>query len=106
MRIYEKDFDFVADSIVESYNTLKVWKCTYRVNLPKKGLRWLYGEAKPVKQTDGSVIWFGYIKDITEQKNIEAKTLDTTLKLELATSASKQGIWRWKFSTNIWMIPF
>ncbi|MDK2084381.1 response regulator [Aliarcobacter butzleri] len=99
-KIYEKDFDFVVDSIVESYNTLKVWKCTYRVNLPKKGLRWLYGEAQPVKQDDDSVIWFGYIKDITEQKNIEAKTLDTTLKLELATSASKQGIWRWKFSTN------
>ncbi|WP_148624364.1 response regulator [Aliarcobacter cryaerophilus] len=99
-RIYEKDFDFVADSIVESYNTLKVWKCTYRVNLPKKGLRWLYGEAQPVKQDDGSVIWFGYIKDITEQKEIEAKNNDTTLKLELATSASKQGIWRLSFLTN------
>ena len=99
-RIYEKDFDFVADSIVESYNTLKVWKCTYRVNLPKKGLRWLYGEAQPVKQDDDSVIWFGYIKDITEQKEIEAKNNDTTLKLELATSASKQGIWRLNFATN------
>ncbi|MCT7638071.1 PAS domain S-box protein [Aliarcobacter butzleri] len=99
-RIYEKDFDFVVDSIVESYNTLKVWKCTYRVNLPKKGLRWLYGEAQPVKQDDGSVIWFGYIKDITEQKEIEAKNNDTTLKLELATSASKQGIWRLNFATN------
>ena len=100
-KIYEKDIKLVSKSIIKSYKELSVWKCTYRVKLEKKGLRWLYGEAKPVKQTDGSVIWFGYIKDITEQKNIEAKTLDTTLKLELATSASKQGIWRWKFSTNI-----
>ena len=100
-KIYEKDIKLVSKSIIKSYKKLSVWKCTYRVKLEKKGLRWLYGEAKPVKQTDGSVIWFGYIKDITEQKNIEAKTLDTTLKLELATSASKQGIWRWKFSTNI-----
>ncbi|MBK6547679.1 MAG: response regulator [Arcobacter sp.] len=43
---------------------------------------------------------FGYIRDITEQKEIEAKILDTTLKLELATTASKQGIWRLNFATN------
>ncbi|MCT7516583.1 response regulator [Aliarcobacter cryaerophilus] len=45
--------------------------------------------------------FYASVRDITEQKEIEAKILDTTLKLELATTASKQGIWRWNFSTNI-----
>ncbi|MCT7486272.1 response regulator [Aliarcobacter cryaerophilus] len=44
---------------------------------------------------------YASVRDITEQKEIKAKILDTTLKLELATTASKQGIWRWNFSTNI-----
>ncbi|MCT7539806.1 response regulator [Aliarcobacter cryaerophilus] len=43
---------------------------------------------------------YASVRDITEQKEIEAKILDTTLKLELATSALKQGIWRWSFATN------
>ncbi|WPD03155.1 response regulator [Arcobacter cryaerophilus gv. pseudocryaerophilus] len=44
--------------------------------------------------------FYASVRDITEQKEIEAKILDTTLKLELATSASKQGIWRLNFATN------
>ncbi|MGJ0318963.1 response regulator [Aliarcobacter cryaerophilus] len=44
--------------------------------------------------------FYASIRDITEQKEIEAKILDTTLKLELATTASKQGIWRLNFATN------
>ncbi|MCT7513487.1 response regulator [Aliarcobacter cryaerophilus] len=44
--------------------------------------------------------FYASIRDITEQKEIEAKILDTTLKLELATTASKQGIWRLNFTTN------
>ncbi len=43
---------------------------------------------------------YASVRDITEQKEIEAKILDTTLKLELATTASKQGIWRLNFATN------
>ena len=44
--------------------------------------------------------FYASVRDITEQKEIEAKILDTTLKLELATTASKQGIWRLNFATN------
>ncbi|MGH2306244.1 response regulator [Aliarcobacter sp. ERUVET-8] len=43
---------------------------------------------------------YASVRDITEQKEIKAKILDTTLKLELATSALKQGIWRLNFATN------
>jgi PAS domain-containing protein len=48
----------------------------------------------------GKEYFYASVRDITEQKEIEAKILDTTLKLELATSALKQGIWRLNFATN------
>lgn len=40
----------------------------YRVLLPSKGLRWLGGQAMPMPEADGSVSWYGYTADITEQK--------------------------------------
>jgi len=70
-RIHPDDLEKVAMSIENSYQTLELWECEYRVNLPKKGLRWLQGRSNPEKQLDGSVIWYGYIHDITERKVLE-----------------------------------
>lgn len=69
----------VINSINNSFQTLKYWEEDYRVNLPERGLRWLRGRARPEKQADGSVIWHGYISDITDKKQNEHelnRTLD------------------------------
>lgn len=77
-RIHPDDFDRVVKSIIDSYGALTRWECDHRVVLPSRGLRWLRGRANPEKQSDGSVIWHGYIGDITEEKEttilIEKKT--------------------------------
>lgn len=78
-RIHADDLDLVVKSINKSYNTLQNWEMDYRVNLPEKGLRWLRGKARPEKKEDDSVIWHGYITDITEKKQKEHelnKTID------------------------------
>ena len=100
-RIHKDDYDLVLSTIMDSYKTKNVWSCTYRVNLPSKGIRWLHGEAQPVEQEDDSVIWFGYIQDVTETKVIEEEQRNNVLKLELATTAANQGIWRWDFENDI-----
>jgi len=100
-RIHKDDYELVLNTIMESYKTKNVWSCTYRVDLPSKGVRWLHGEAQPVEQTDDSVIWFGYIQDVTESKKKEEEQRNNALKLELATTAAKQGIWRWDFENDI-----
>jgi len=70
-RIYEEDLDKVTETINHSFHTLEKWELEYRVNLPKRGLRWVYGSARGEKQDDGSVIWYGFITDITERKQKE-----------------------------------
>ncbi|MDN5128605.1 PAS domain S-box protein [Aliarcobacter butzleri] len=100
-RIHKDDYELVLNTILESYKTKNVWNCIYRVNLPSKGVRWLHGEAQPVEQEDKSVIWFGYIQDVTESKKKEEEHKNNALKLELATTAAKQGIWRWDFENDI-----
>lgn len=100
-RIHKDDYELVLNTILESYKSKNVWSCTYRVNLPSKGVRWLHGEAQPVEQEDESVIWFGYIQDVTEYKKQEEEQRNNAIKLKLATTAAKQGIWRWDFENDI-----
>lgn len=65
-RIHPDDRDAVQASIEASARDLTLWKHKYRVNLPQRGTRWLEGQAMPESRTDGSVLWHGYISDITE----------------------------------------
>jgi signal transduction histidine kinase len=67
-RIHPDDMDDVVRSIGHSASNLTTWTCDYRVNLPTKGERWLRGNSNPEKRSDGSILWHGYIRDITEIK--------------------------------------
>ena len=78
-RVVNSDYNKLIQSINRSFQTLNDWVMEYRVELPKKGLRWLRGIARPEKHKDGSVIWHGFISDITEEKQKENelhRTLD------------------------------
>ncbi len=72
-RIHHDDIQRVTSTIIQSRDSLELWEDEYRVQLPKRGLRWLRGVAKPEKRQDGSVLWHGYITDITERRQIENK---------------------------------
>jgi two-component system, sensor histidine kinase and response regulator len=63
-----RDLDQVMETIAYSRDTLTVWEAEFRVNHPLKGLIWIKGIAKPEKLSDGSVLGYGYITDITENK--------------------------------------
>ena len=71
--LHPDDFNMIASSIKDSAETMNNWNIQYRVNLPIKGLCWLEGFAKPEKLQDGSVLWNGYIHDITDRKHKENK---------------------------------
>lgn len=71
--LHPDDKEIIIDSIQKSAETMKPWRCEYRVNLPVKGTRWLLGQSNPEKLDDGSILWHGFITDITEQKAVEGK---------------------------------
>ena len=39
--------------------------------LPKQGVRWRSGDARPEKLEDGSTLWHGFITDITDRRQAE-----------------------------------
>ena len=74
-KIHPDDLNMVEVSIKESVETMKEFNLEYRVNLRKKGLRWLHEKAKVEKLEDGSILWHGVINDITEQVVSKQKLL-------------------------------
>ena len=72
-RIHPDDRSSVLASIEYSERTLEPWHDEYRVNLPTRGERWVAGDATPERQADGTTLWHGYVRDITERKHAEAR---------------------------------
>lgn len=70
-RLHPEDAAAVRTSIEKSATTLKPWSHEYRVVLPAKGVRWARGDSRPEPLPDGSILWHGYISDITDQKRAE-----------------------------------
>lgn len=67
-RIHPDDFDAFYQSVVSSFNTLTRWEHEFRFTVPGKPVKWLQGASRPELQPDKSVIWHGYVTDITDKK--------------------------------------
>lgn len=70
-RIHPDDVVHITESVAESARTLSPWKIEYRFNHPLKGEIWLEGHSMPVSEPDGTIIWHGFIIDITDRKHAE-----------------------------------
>jgi PAS domain S-box-containing protein len=99
-RLHPDDAERVATSIGKSADRLTVWEEQYRYNHPETGERWLEGRATPERMVDGSIIWNGYIYDITERKQQELKLAETTAQFQLTMEATDTGLWAWDLLTN------
>ncbi|MFT7413925.1 MAG: diguanylate cyclase (GGDEF)-like protein/PAS domain S-box-containing protein [Methylophagaceae bacterium] len=69
--VHPDDYDMFVSSIQSSARTMMLWEFEYRVILPIKGARWLSGRARPELLGDNSILWHGFISDITERKQSE-----------------------------------
>ena len=61
----------VFSSIEYSAAHLTPWNCEFRIQRPGQPIRWLFGQSIPEKASDDTIIWSGYIADITERKRAE-----------------------------------
>ena len=77
--LHPDDREAVAASIEESAGNLTNWRCEYRVCFADGTVRWLFGDSSPESLADGSVLWHGFITDITERKAAEAELRSASL---------------------------
>ena len=69
--LHPDDYDGIVASIQKSARDLTPWHHEYRVKFDDGTVRWLYGNALPQTEAGGSVLWHGFITDITERKQAE-----------------------------------
>lgn len=72
-RIHPEDIEGLAASIQYSADNLTNWRYEYRVKFEDNTIRYLYGDSIPQLEEDGSILWHGYISDITERKLADEK---------------------------------
>ncbi|MDX1932438.1 MAG: PAS domain-containing protein [Capsulimonadales bacterium] len=76
------DIDHFRSSILESGRTLTEWNCEFRLRHPRKGLLWIEGRSTPVAEPDGSILWHGFLSDITRRKQAEESVIRLNAELE------------------------
>lgn len=100
-RVLPEDKHLIIDSLQIAKDTLSQWTAEYRVNLPKKGLRWLKVTAKPELQKSGTIHFYGRISDITDQKKQEQELEQSQQRYVFALQAASEGVWDWNMVTNV-----
>ncbi|MDU9406054.1 diguanylate cyclase [Pseudomonas sp. zfem001] len=71
--VHSDDRMAFIDSLQLSAEELTDWHLEFRVQVPGREIAWCQGEACPRREEDGSVIWHGFMTDVTERKQIEAE---------------------------------
>lgn len=89
-QIHPNDLPQVQASIAKSAQTMTPWYAEYRFRHPRKGERWLEGHSVPERESDGSILWHGYIHDITERKEAELAIQKRNEELRLLHDASQR----------------
>ncbi len=84
-RIHKDDVLLVKESVQQSANSMSQWNSVFRYNHPEKGERWIEGHSLPVLEPDGSIVWHGFVMDVTESKKKEKE-------IELNTNRFRQVI--------------
>ncbi|MBJ7900806.1 MAG: PAS domain S-box protein [Cyanobacteria bacterium RI_101] len=91
--IHPEDRERVYGSVLDSALSLAPWECEYRVCPPNGRERWVRGHATPRRSPDGSVIWHGYINDVTERKQVELALADSQAKFATIFQTSPDPMW-------------
>jgi signal transduction histidine kinase/ActR/RegA family two-component response regulator len=88
--LHPDDYDSLARSIEDSRRTLKPWRHEYRVKFNDGVVHWLLGNAVPELENDGSVLWHGFITEISAQK--EAERARESLEEQLRESQKMEAV--------------
>ena len=55
---------------------MAVRQSEYRIVLPDGSTKWVFGQSAPEREADGSIVWHGYLTDVTELKHAEKRIFE------------------------------
>ncbi len=89
--VHPDDRALVDGSLRESAELGSAWLATFRVPLTAAGERCLEAHSMPVRESEGGVVWHGFLIDITERRRAEQeiRQLNTELEQRVAERTSE-----------------
>jgi PAS domain S-box-containing protein len=91
-RIHPEDREYLRQSIAESARTMKPWHCVFRAHNPQRGEIWVEGHSVPRLESDGSILWHGFVQDVTERKQAEEALAEEATRRRILIEGSRDGI--------------
>jgi PAS domain S-box-containing protein len=70
-RVHPDDREGLRGALAAAGATTAPWRYEFRIERPGGDLAWRSARATPVFQGDGTILWHGFIADITEQVEVE-----------------------------------
>jgi len=89
-RIHQDDYDGFVASIRESAQGLSPWRHEARVKHADGTVRWLFGNALPEREAGGSILWHGFMTDITCRIEVQKELLKAKEEAEAANRAKSE----------------
>ncbi len=85
--IHQEDQQLVFDEIERSAEQMTDFICEARVCLPGKPIQWILTKSTPEKLPDGSISWYGFSANITEQRESLEKIITLSKKQDAILKA-------------------
>ena len=85
--VHPDDLDAFLASIQASAHKLDPWHAEFRIRHPRRGIVWIEAMSTPKAEADGSIVWHGFLFDITQRKQIEQTLRLSQFTLESASEA-------------------
>lgn len=79
------DVEFTSMKMEQSAREMSPYHVEYRINHPEKGERWIEARSLPQREPDGSILWHGFMYDITTRKWMEKELQRKNSELERFT---------------------
>lgn len=94
--VYPDDLPMLRDSLHASVAAGMPWECTYRIGKPDGvPLRWMHAHARPQREDDGALQWYGYVYDVTQEQIMLETVRSSEERLRLTVGAVGDGLWQW-----------
>jgi len=90
-QVHPDDREKFSNSIRHSKDTLEKWELDYRVVDEDGTERWLHGESVPERLED-SILWHGYLQDITTRKQSEDEILKSETKYRTLYNSTSDSV--------------
>lgn len=90
--LHEEDYERFVELGRQSMKTLCNWSMDFRLLAQDGTFRWMHASSKPVRLPDGSFLWYGYMEDITDDKQAEADFRDSEEQVRTLFENAPDGI--------------